>query len=479
MSNITDILQIFEQHLQTMADGWRSEPKVQPLFYGLLVTLYACLITVGATGNLLVILVVVRNRAMRTPRNVYIVNLAISDLMLCLITMPLTLVEILYMTWQFGDYPAACPVASFLQGVSIFISTLSITAIALDRRKLIVCPTESPPSGKLIMSTVPIIWGAAFAMASPMAIWKTLENWTEFPAELMDVVGGNVTEQKCNEVLATTADYDANDGSLTDLIVNCKINQEIIPRLLGELKTCKEEFPPYGRLVYSCSCQFIQYVLPTITISVAYYQIYGQLKIRLNQKMRQLEISATPATSGGPAKVSSANSNLIDRIETDIHRMRRTIYLLISMGLVFCVCWLPLNIVNLVLDMTAESRSMTSKSISEHQISIIHAVCHVMGMVSACANPIIYGFFNENFHREFSILYNEAKKSLCCLCTKISSNTLVMSPGANGQDPLGNGRNGAGNNEANAIEATPLVVLKTNVTNGTTNINITANNGHQ
>jgi neuropeptide Y receptor len=58
------------------------------------------MIIVGATGNLLVILVVIRNRAMRTARNVFIVNLAISDLMLCLITMPLTLVEILYMTWQ-------------------------------------------------------------------------------------------------------------------------------------------------------------------------------------------------------------------------------------------------------------------------------------------------------------------------------------------------------------------------------------------
>ena len=58
------------------------------------------MIIVGASGNLLVILVVARNRAMRTARNVYIVNLAISDLMLCLITMPLTLVEILYMTWQ-------------------------------------------------------------------------------------------------------------------------------------------------------------------------------------------------------------------------------------------------------------------------------------------------------------------------------------------------------------------------------------------
>ena len=40
---------------------------------------------------------------MRTARNVYVVNLAISDLMLCLITMPLTLVEILYLTWQFGN----------------------------------------------------------------------------------------------------------------------------------------------------------------------------------------------------------------------------------------------------------------------------------------------------------------------------------------------------------------------------------------
>ena len=92
----------------------------------------------------------------------------------------------------------------------------------------------------------------------------------------------------------------------------------------------------------------IQYLLPTITISVAYYQIYGQLKVRLNQKVRQLQINATPVAKGGAPMKSAANSNLIDRIENDIHRMRRTIHLLISMGLVFCVCWLPLNILNTV-----------------------------------------------------------------------------------------------------------------------------------
>ena len=52
---------------------------------------------------------------------------------------------------------------------------------------------------------------------------------------------------------------------------------------------------------------------------------------------------------------------------------------------------------------------------SEQQLCIIYAVCHVMGMLSACANPIIYGFLNENFHREFTELY-QSFKSTCCCC---------------------------------------------------------------
>ena len=64
-------------------------------------------------------------------------------------------------------------------------------------------------------------------------------------------------------------------------------------------------------------------------------QIYGQLKVRLNQKMSQLS-------------ASSCSANVVERIENDICRMRRTIHLLISVGLVFCVCWLPLNILNTV-----------------------------------------------------------------------------------------------------------------------------------
>ena len=84
------------------------------------------------------------------------------------------------MLFQFGDYPAACPVAALLQATSLFVSTLSITAIALDRRKLIVYPHESPYSTNFILMLVPIIWISAAGLASPMAIWKKLEYWTEW-----------------------------------------------------------------------------------------------------------------------------------------------------------------------------------------------------------------------------------------------------------------------------------------------------------
>ena len=61
------------------------------------------------------------------------------------------------------------------------------------------------------------------------------------------------------------------------------------------------------------------------------------------------------------------------------------------------------------------------RSKSEQQLCIIHAVCHVMGMLSACANPVIYGFLNENFQREFKELFGEFKKFCGGCCRKTES----------------------------------------------------------
>lgn len=35
-------------------------------------------------------------------------------------------------------------------------------------------------------------------------------------------------------------------------------------------------------------------------------------------------------------------------------------------------------------------------------MSIAYAVCHMMGMSSACSNPLLYGWLNDNFRKEFN-----------------------------------------------------------------------------
>ena len=73
------------------------------------------------------------------------------------------------------------------------------------------------------------------------------------------------------------------------------------------------------------------------------------------------------------------------------------------------------------MDITEKERiddqgNKTKGGLSTEQFCIVYAVCHVMGMLSACANPVIYGYLNENFNREFKEIFlsiNECVKWPC------------------------------------------------------------------
>lgn len=67
-----------------------------------------------------------------------------------------------------------CKLVSGLQATSIFVSTISITAISLDRYKMIVYPTQSSLNTLGTMMLVISIWGCALALSSPLFIWKTV-----------------------------------------------------------------------------------------------------------------------------------------------------------------------------------------------------------------------------------------------------------------------------------------------------------------
>ena len=46
-------------------------------------------------------------------------------------------------------------------------------------------------------------------------------------------------------------------------------------------------------------------------------------------------------------------------------------------------------------------------------MNIIYATCHLFGMSSACVNPFLYGWFNENFRCEFKRIFAIPYRLLC------------------------------------------------------------------
>ncbi|XP_022918568.1 neuropeptide F receptor [Onthophagus taurus] len=303
--------------------------------FAVLIILYSILILIGALGNMLVIVSVIRKPSMRTPRNMFIVNLAISDLLLCTVTMPLTLMEVLTKYWPLGNYATLCQMKNTLQTVSVFVTATTIAAIALDRYRVIVYPTRESPNLSLTGIILFTIWCGTLFLASPMFAYTTLIHH----------------------------DIKINDTNLS-------------------LNFCIEDWPfKSGRAAYTVFALIFQYLVPIFILSGAYLSIYLKLRYRF----------ATGFVS------NEASQNTLRR-QTRGRRLKRTNILLVSITVIFCISWLPLHVFNLIADTTAEFY---------HPVP--YAVCHMISMSSACSNPILYGWLNENFWKEF--------KDLLCFST--------------------------------------------------------------
>ena len=99
--------------------------------------------SIGFLGNLMVVLVVWRSKAMHTPTNCYLVSLAVADILL-LISAPLpTLIEFFIVVdqWIFGV--VGCSMMVFFQFLGVNVSSLSITAFTVERYIAICHPIRS------------------------------------------------------------------------------------------------------------------------------------------------------------------------------------------------------------------------------------------------------------------------------------------------------------------------------------------------
>ena len=320
-----------------------------PLTQIALIVAFSVLIVFGAAGNGLVCYVVIRNQAMRTPRNIFIINLAISDLTLCLFTQPFNLMKVSMQRWDLGGF--MCKFVPMFAGTNVFVSTISITAIALDRFQVIVYPTRD--SMRKVGAAVALfsIWLISLLMASPLLIFNITE-----PIELLP---GFVLYEVCIE----NADLHYEKGA------------------------------------YSIASMLFQYIVPILILAFAHARICNKLKYRMVNQHQ-------------PCTVVVNSPFQRRKNEREAKRKRKTNMLLLMIAIVFVCSWMPLNVFNIMADFGG---SDLWKKIDDKRL--VFPICHLLVLSSACTNPVLYGWLNENFRREFiNVLCSPCCKNIRVIC---------------------------------------------------------------
>ncbi|XP_020900018.1 octopamine receptor 1-like [Exaiptasia diaphana] len=104
------------------------------------VTILLAINAVAFFGNFLVCLASFRNHRLRTTTNLYVIALAISDILAACITMPLTSAAIIKGRWIFG--PVICGIQGFFVHFLIYASMHTMALTAINRYFRIVKPQK-------------------------------------------------------------------------------------------------------------------------------------------------------------------------------------------------------------------------------------------------------------------------------------------------------------------------------------------------
>ncbi|KAI1721443.1 7 transmembrane receptor (rhodopsin family) domain-containing protein [Ditylenchus destructor] len=353
-----------------------------------MIVAFCIIFCLSVVGNSVVVVVILQQRSMRSVTNLYLLNLALSDLLLSVVCMPPTLVSSLVYCWVFGDI--LCKLLAYLQPVVVTASAYTLAAIAAERYYAICKPLHS-------------------------RVWHTRSH-------AMAIIG---------------------------LVWLISLATNFLMLFMYELRTynrnglnCSPKYDPPVHFVYQIYMTLVLLIVPLVIMTVLYGHVIKSLKMGIRMDIAAIEVDnnnettkngvhhtlsrdlnskkmSTVTSNGNCASQCKKNKNtsvkgdgrisdqnnmsarkkaeLIEQSLRSTHSGRtalvkqRLIRMLIVIVIIFFCCWTPSYIWWLLLN--------AQDAFGTYNVwnSELNTFITVLTYLSSCTNPITYCFLNSKF----------------------------------------------------------------------------------
>ncbi|XP_073332545.1 5-hydroxytryptamine receptor 2B [Pagrus major] len=361
-------------------------PEVQLKWPALLIVM-VIIPTIG--GNILVILAVSLERKLQNAINYFLMSLAVADLLVGLLVMPIALVTVL----NNSNWPLPDPLCPFWVFFDVLFSTASIMhlcAISLDRYIAIKKPIQHSQykSRSKAMAKIAVVWLISICVAISIPI-KGLENY-HFSNNITFI--SNHTCQLNKDTFPVFIIY----GSLVAFFIPLTIMMVIYLLTVQVLR--KKVF-----LLRSKVPQRFSY--PTVSTVVqlggnreqAASPPQAQQLNMLNGRLPRIQEKTNTGTAQSPTgdemsfrRMSTMGKKSMQTLSNE----QRASKVLGIVFLLFVVMWCPFFITNI--------SSVLCENCDPITIGKLMEIFVWVGYVSSGINPLVYTLFNKTFRQAFT-----------------------------------------------------------------------------
>ncbi|XP_061185194.1 G-protein coupled receptor 83-like [Saccostrea echinata] len=128
--------------------------------------------------NSLICCIIIWNKSFHTVTNIFLANMAMSDILLVSINVPLNIIRNVTYEWNLGV--VLCKALTYSLMISSYVSSFTLTAIAFDRQRVLLHPLKPRMTKQKGVGVIFVIWAVSITLALPYGLFNSVRDMDIF-----------------------------------------------------------------------------------------------------------------------------------------------------------------------------------------------------------------------------------------------------------------------------------------------------------